>query len=73
MLQEFLRRLSHHWYAMVMCLVLVMVLVAISHRLGLEDIQKSNSNCHDRTIRRLRVFHGPPLHLRISTTSSTTS
>jgi hypothetical protein len=63
MLQELFRRLSYS-YAMVMCLVVVMVLLTIVHHRN----DKSN-NYHDRTIRRLRAFHGPPLHLRLRTVS----
>ncbi|KAJ1409185.1 hypothetical protein SESBI_22909 [Sesbania bispinosa] len=48
------------------CLVVVVVWVAIAHR---AEPEKPNSN-HDRTIRRLRALHGPPLHLRLRSHNS---
>lgn len=65
MLEELFRRLRGHWYAMVL-LVVVVVWVAIVHRgaRGGETVKQPNSY-HDRTTRRLRAFHGPPLHLRL--------
>ncbi|MCI47305.1 hypothetical protein A2U01_0068546 [Trifolium medium] len=70
--EELFRRLSlRNWYAMVMCFLVVMVLLTIAHhRVWFDDdIHKSNNYHHDRTTRRLRAFHGPPLHLRLRAVS----
>jgi fatty acid desaturase len=76
MLQELFRRLInlYNWYyAVIMWLVVVMVLLTIVHHhrgVGFEDINEKSNNYHDRTTRRLRAFHGPPLHLRLRAVSS---
>ncbi|KAE9600613.1 hypothetical protein Lalb_Chr14g0374761 [Lupinus albus] len=60
--REMLGRFIEHWYVMVWFIV-VMMWIAITHYVE-EKPNNSNNHNHDRTIRRLRVFHGQPLHLR---------
>ena len=59
--EELLGRFSRQWYT-VLCVGVVLVWFAAAHCVGVADENPQGN--HERTSRRLRALHGPPLHLR---------